>query len=81
VEAEGPDVSEQLAAVSGVQKVERLGAARLLLMADRDVRPEAAAAVVGGGGRLLRLAVEEPSLEAIYTDYFKQHPEGARHAA
>ena len=42
------------------------GANRFLLHADHDVRPEAAAAVVAAGGRLLRLSVEEPSLEAIY---------------
>jgi ABC-2 type transport system ATP-binding protein len=44
------------------------------------VRPEAAAAAVAAGGRLLYLSVEEPSLEAIYTAYFQTH-EGARHAA
>ena len=42
--------------------------------------PEAAAAVVAAGGRLLRLSVEEPSLEAIYTRYFQTHA-GERHAA
>jgi ABC-2 type transport system ATP-binding protein len=44
------------------------------------VRPEAAAAVVAAGGRLLRLSVEEPNLEAIYTNYFQTH-EGELHAA
>jgi ABC-2 type transport system ATP-binding protein len=63
-----------------VQKVEPAGENRLRLLAERDVRPEAAAAVVAAGGRLLRLSVEEPSLEAIYTAYFKTH-EGARYAA
>ena len=52
--------------------VEAPGPNRLRLMADRDVRPEAAAAVVAAGGRLLRLSVEEPSLEAIYTRYFQR---------
>jgi ABC-2 type transport system ATP-binding protein len=51
-----------------------------LLLADHDVRPEAASAVVAAGGRLLRLSVEEPSLEAIYTRYFQTH-EGELHAA
>jgi hypothetical protein len=36
--------------------------------------------VVAAGGRLLRLSVEEPSLEAIYTRYFQTHA-GERHAA
>ena len=47
------------------------GPDRIRLLADRDVRPEAAAAVVGAGGRLTRLSVEEPSLEVIYTRYFE----------
>ena len=41
-------------------------------MAERDVRPEAAAAVVAARGQLLHLAVEEPSLEAIYTRYLQE---------
>jgi ABC-2 type transport system ATP-binding protein len=81
VEAEGQGLAERLAAVPGVQKVEAAGAHRLRLLAERDVRPEAAAAVVGAGGRLLRLSVEEPSLEAIYTRYFHDIHEGERHAA
>jgi ABC-2 type transport system ATP-binding protein len=82
VEAEGQGLEAHLAKVPGVQRVESAGANRVLLLAQRDVRPEAAAAVVGAGGRLLRLAVEEPSLEAIYQRYFHEHPhEGERHAA
>ena len=79
VEAQGEGLAERIAAIPGVQKVEADGADRVRLLADHDVRPEAAAAVVGAGGRLLRLSVEEPSLEAIYTHYFKTH-EGALHA-
>ena len=81
VEAEGQGLAERLKAVAGVQKVEAVGANRVRLLAERDVRPEAAAAVVGAGGRLLRLSVEEPSLEAIYTAYFHKVQEGERHAA
>jgi ABC-2 type transport system ATP-binding protein len=81
VEAQGQNLAEHLAAVPGVQKVESLSPTQLLLLADHDVRPEAAAAVVAGGGRLQRLAVAEPSLEAIYTRYFHDHPqETAIHA-
>ena len=79
VEAEGQGLAERLAAVPGVQKVEAAGTNRWRLTCDHDVRPEAAAAVVGAGGRLLRLSFEEPSLEAIYTRYFQTH-EGERHA-
>src|SRR5207302_1715910 len=82
VEAQGQGLAERLANVPGVRKVEAVGPDRVRLLTDRDVRPEAAAAVVAAGGRLLRLSVEEPSLEAIYTAYFHTAPyEGARHAA
>jgi ABC-2 type transport system ATP-binding protein len=80
VEADGQGLAERLAAVPGVQQVEPAGPNRWRLMSERDVRPEAAAAVVAAGGRLLRLSVEEPSLEAIYTRYFQTH-RGERHAA
>jgi ABC-2 type transport system ATP-binding protein len=79
VEAEGQGLAERLAQVPGVRAVEAPGPDRFRLLSDRDVRPDAAVAVVAAGGRLLRLSVEEPSLEAIYTRYFHDH--GARHAA
>jgi ABC-2 type transport system ATP-binding protein len=79
VEAEGQGLAARLAAVPGVLDVQETGPHRFRLLAERDVRPEAAAAVVLAGGRLKHLAVEEPSLEAIYTRYFQN--EGARHAA
>jgi ABC-2 type transport system ATP-binding protein len=71
VEAEGQGLAERLATVPGVSSVEVMGTHRVRLLADRDVRPEAAAAVVMAGGRLLSLAVQEPSLEAIYIRYFQ----------
>jgi ABC-2 type transport system ATP-binding protein len=80
VEAQGEGLKQHLAAIPGVQSVEETGPHRLRLLAERDVRPEAAAAVVGAGGRLLRLSVEEPSLEAIYARYFQGAGE-ARDAA
>jgi len=82
VEAEGQGFVDRLKAVPGVSAVEALGGNRWRLTSDRDVRPEAAAAVVAEKGRLLRLSVEEPSLEAIYTRYFQLSPHhGDRHAA
>ena len=44
---------------------------RYRLTADRDVRPDAARAVVAANGSLRRLSVDEPSLEAIYARYFQ----------
>jgi ABC-2 type transport system ATP-binding protein len=80
VEAEGQGLRERLATVPGVKAVEPAGPNRFRLFSERDVRPEAAGAVVAAGGRLLRLSVEEPSLEAIYTRYFQTAP-GELHAA
>jgi ABC-2 type transport system ATP-binding protein len=79
VEAQGQGLAERLRQIPGVRSVEEIGADRLRLLAERDVRPEAAAAVVGAGGRLTRLSVEEPSLEVIYTRFFEN--QGVRHAA
>jgi ABC-2 type transport system ATP-binding protein len=81
VEAEGQGLTEALRKVPGVRAVEQTGPNRVRLVAERDVRPEAAAAVVGAGGRLLRLSVEEPSLEVIYTRYFQNLGGSVRHAA
>jgi ABC-2 type transport system ATP-binding protein len=81
VDAQGHGLAERLGSVPGVQRVERVGTTRLLLMAERDVRPEAAAAVVGAGGRLLHLGVAEPSLEAIYTRYFQDRTQGGSHGS
>ena len=71
VEAEGQDLAKRLATVRGVTAVEITGTNHLRLLAEHDVRPDAAAAVVAAGGRLMNLSVEEPSLEAIYTRYFQ----------
>jgi ABC-2 type transport system ATP-binding protein len=79
VEAQGEGLAQRLWNVPGVRSVEETAPGRIRLVAERDVRPEAAAAVVAAGGRLLHLAVEEPSLEVIYTRYFQEH--GVRHAA
>jgi ABC-2 type transport system ATP-binding protein len=80
VEADGAGLGEKLAAVPGVRAVEPTGPGRYRLLAEGDVRPQAAAAVVHAGGQLRRLSVQDPSLDAIYNRYFQaQH--GAQHAA
>jgi ABC-2 type transport system ATP-binding protein len=83
VEAQGNRLADRLRQIPGVQAVEEPAPGRLRLLADRDVRPEAAAAVVAAGGRLTRLSVEEPNLEMIYTRYFENGGQlgGVRHAA
>ena len=82
VEAEGAGIARRLEAIPGVTNVETLAADRFRMTADRDVRPDAARAVVAANGSLRRLSVDVPSLEAIYTRYFQVPPAGgARHAA
>ena len=79
VEAEGEGLAERLSEVPGVRAVERVGPNRLRLLSEEDVRPQAAAAVVNAGGKLRKLSVEEPSLDAIYARYFKNQE--MQHAA
>ncbi|KRQ13690.1 ABC transporter ATP-binding protein [Bradyrhizobium manausense] len=82
VEAEGLGLARRLAMIPGVTHVETLSVNRFRMTAERDVRPDAARAVVAVDGSLRRLSVDEPSLEAIYTRYFQDLPAGgARHAA
>ena len=59
-----------------------MSADRYRMTAERDVRPDAANAVVAVNGALKRLSVDEPSLEAIYARTFQTKKEGGvRHAA
>ncbi len=82
VEAEGSGIARKLATIPGVTHVETLAADRFRMTADRDVRPDAASAVVAVNGSLRRLSVDEPSLEAIYARTFQGgQADGVRHAA
>jgi ABC-2 type transport system ATP-binding protein len=76
----GDDVERRLAAIAGVRSVTRGTDGLFRLLCNRDVRADAAAAVVNAGGQLIRLGLEHASLEHIYTRYF-QTAEEARHAA
>ncbi len=75
--ASDKDLEARLAAVPGVTAVNRVGRAQYSLTADRDVRPEAARAVVAADGALHRLSVDTPSLAAIYTRFFQSAADGA----
>jgi ABC-2 type transport system ATP-binding protein len=84
IEADGAGLARRLAAIPGVSSVETLGTDRFRMTADRDVRSDAAYAVVGANGSLRKLSVDEPSLEAIYARYFQDQTArsgGTRHAA
>jgi len=79
----GTELDQRLRAIPGVTSIERSGPDRYRLSAARDVRPDAARAVVAANGALTRLSVEEPSLDAIYTRFFQAQAqsEGVRNAA
>jgi ABC-2 type transport system ATP-binding protein len=82
VEADGVGIARRLEAIPGVTSVKALAVDRFRMTADRDVRPDAARAVVAANGLLRRLSVDEPSLEAVYSRYFQAQPLGGdRHAA
>lgn len=71
VQQDAPRLAESLRGLKYVQDVEVLDDRTLWVKSLRDVRPEVATAVVQQGGRLLRLDVELPSLDDIYTHYFQ----------
>ncbi|HVV62206.1 MAG TPA: ABC transporter ATP-binding protein [Pseudolabrys sp.] len=82
LEAEqGPHLALKLGAIPGVHKVEEGKPGHFRLLCDRDVRPEVAAEVIAAGGKLKRLAFDQPSLETIYTRYFQSVKSEVRHAA
>jgi ABC-2 type transport system ATP-binding protein len=82
VEAEGSGIARRLSTIPGVTRVEQLSADRFRLTAERDVRADAANAVVAVNGALRKLSVDEPSLEEIYARTFQQKASGGvRHAA
>jgi ABC-2 type transport system ATP-binding protein len=82
VEAESSDgIAKRLSALPGVRSVATPAPGRFRMVCDRDLRAEAAAAVVAAGGRLKQLSLDQPSLEVIYTRYFQSAQEEARHAA
>ena len=76
VEAEGAAIGGVVAAVPGVRQVTRQADGRLLVLAERDIRPDIARAVVEAGGDLLRLSDLEPSLDTVYRHYFEGRPHG-----
>jgi ABC-2 type transport system ATP-binding protein len=82
VEAEGAGIARRLATIPSVSNVETLAQDRFRMTAERDVRADAARAVVAVDGALRRLSIDEPSLEAIYARYFQgKTPGDVRHAA
>lgn len=77
VEATGVDIAGALRGVAGVQQVLANGEGAWRVIADRDVRAAVASCIVLSGGALTKLDDLQPSLDEVYTRYFKE----ARHAA
>jgi ABC-2 type transport system ATP-binding protein len=79
----GVDLESRLRDISGVTSVSRFGQFRYRLAASRDVRPDAARAVIAADGQLTHLGFEEASLDAIYNRYFQNQSAkgGSRNAA
>lgn len=79
VEANGDQraIRAALLALPGVKKIESDISDQFVIVGDRDLRADAASAVVGVGGSLIGLDVEAPSLDEIYATYFKEATNGA----
>lgn len=78
VQASGQDLERHLSVVPGVQSVTALAPDRYRLLAQGDVRAQAARAVVQAGGDLVRLSVDQPSLDAIYNHFFRSQETAAK---
>jgi len=73
LEADAPDSLEaNLRHLAGVVNVNHLNGQTFELEAQKDLRAEAARAVLESGGSLLSLNIEIPGLDEIYSRYFKQ---------
>ena len=81
VDGERPALVRSLRALPGVNAVEEIDERGLRLKADRDVRPAVGAAVASAGGTLLGLAMQRPTLDEVYNEYFRRNPQELPHAA
>jgi ABC-2 type transport system ATP-binding protein len=83
VEARGEAraLERALRAIGGVNRVDELGQGSFRLNADRDVRSAVGAALAGAGGTVLGLAMQRPTLDEVYTEYFRQESGEVRDAA
>jgi ABC-2 type transport system ATP-binding protein len=82
VDATGVDVAAIVRDIPGVQSVSADPDGGWRITASRDVRAEVSQKIVAAGGGLTRLADLQPSLEEVYTAYFRDEAKGeARNAA
>lgn len=67
-----PEILKALKNVPGLAHIRVVNSRLYEMEAARDLRPEAAQAVISAGGRLYKLDVQAQSLDDIYTAYFKE---------
>lgn len=72
VEAEGGNVEAALQRLPGVSEVVRVNATGFALKSAADIRSQVADAVARAGGRLLGFSLIQPSLDEVYTTYFRE---------
>jgi len=80
IEARAGQALQLLRGIEGVRQVEQAGEHRYRLLADRDVRSQAAHAIVSAGGELLRMDDDTPGLDVIYNRYFESAHTEEEHA-
>jgi len=73
----GAGLNAAMRGIAGVNRVEAVSDTALRIHAERDVRAAIAAAAAQSGATLLGLAMDPPSLDDVYTEYFRE----VRHAA
>ncbi len=74
LEAEGPEraITAALRGIPGAVNVRNLNGRGYEVEAERDLRSDAAEAVIASEGKLLKLDVQARSLDTIYTRYFEE---------
>jgi ABC-2 type transport system ATP-binding protein len=78
VDATGVDVPAAVRDVPGVQSITAEADGGWRITADRDVRAAVSQKIVAAGGALTRLADLQPSLEEVYTTYFREEAREGR---
>jgi ABC-2 type transport system ATP-binding protein len=74
-EGDSPGLLEALRGIPGVSEVEFDGAGGYVVHCERDLRAEAARAIVRAAGDLQALTIREPDLDEVYGSYFERHGE------
>lgn len=72
VDQSTPKIEAALQSLPGAVKVSLPRANVYEIEAQNDLRTEALSAAISAGGRIIRLSMEMQSLDAIYTQYFKE---------